>query len=84
MCDYVNRAVTTVLAVACTAVLMTACGQKGPLTLPDKHAAVVTPPQAVPTTATPAVTGTSSVASPVAAPAAAPQQKKNGDDNSQK
>lgn len=41
----------TVLLAACSAALLLACGQKGPLTLPDKSAAVVTTPQA---TATPA------------------------------
>ncbi|HEY8051959.1 MAG: lipoprotein [Steroidobacterales bacterium] len=36
---------------ACTAAVMTGCGQKGPLYLPDKGAAVVTIP---PVTAAPA------------------------------
>jgi predicted small lipoprotein YifL len=39
---------------ACSAALLMACGQKGPLTLPDKSAAVVTTPQATPPPATPA------------------------------
>jgi predicted small lipoprotein YifL len=44
----------TVVLAACSAVVVTACGQKGPLTLPDKSATVVpTPPTSTP--ATPAV-----------------------------
>jgi len=44
----------TVLLAACSAALLLACGQKGPLTLPDKSAAVVTTPQATAPPATPA------------------------------
>lgn len=44
------------LFAACSAALVMACGQKGPLTLPDKSAAVVTTPQAAATPATPAAT----------------------------
>jgi predicted small lipoprotein YifL len=40
------------------AVLVTACGQKGPLTLPEKSAAVVTAPAATPPPATPAAAPT--------------------------
>jgi predicted small lipoprotein YifL len=59
----------TVLFAACSAVLVMACGQKGPLTLPDKSAAVVT---------------TTPATSPPAAPAAAPPDKtKAKDANSQ-
>jgi predicted small lipoprotein YifL len=59
----------TLLFAACSAAVVTACGQKGPLTLPDKSAAVVTTPQAT---------------SPPAAPAAAPPDKtKAKDANSQ-
>ena len=39
---------------ACSAELLMACGQKGPLTLPDKSATVVTTPQATAPPATPA------------------------------
>ena len=46
----------TVLLAACSAALLLACGQKGPLTLPDKSAAVVTTPPATATPATPAAT----------------------------
>jgi predicted small lipoprotein YifL len=52
----------SVLLAACSAVLVMACGQKGPLTLPDKSTAVVTTPQATSTPAAPA-------------PAAAPTDK---------
>jgi predicted small lipoprotein YifL len=44
----------TVLVAACSALLLTACGQKGPLTLPDKNATVVRTPPAASTPATPA------------------------------
>ena len=46
----------TRLIAACSAALLLACGQKGPLTLPDKSAAVVTTPQATATPPTPAAT----------------------------
>lgn len=46
----------TRLIAACSAALLMACGQKGPLTLPDKSAAVVTTPQATATPPTPAAT----------------------------
>ncbi len=49
-----------VLLAACSAALLMGCGQKGPLRLPDKSAAVVTAPQA---------------SSPAATPAAAPPDK---------
>jgi len=48
----------TVLLAACSAVLVMACGQKGPLTLPDKSAAVVTTPPATSTPAAPAAAST--------------------------
>ena len=47
------RRLTAVLA-ACSAVLVTGCGQKGPLRLPDKSAAVVTTSPATSTPAAPA------------------------------
>jgi predicted small lipoprotein YifL len=48
----VRRAASIALLAACTAVALTACGQKGPLTLPDKSATVVTTaPAATPATA---------------------------------
>jgi predicted small lipoprotein YifL len=57
----------TLLFAAGSAAVVTACGQKGPLTLPDKSAAVVTTPQA---------------RSPPAAPAAAqPDKAKDKDKN---
>jgi predicted small lipoprotein YifL len=43
----VVRHAIAVLA-ACTTLVLTGCGQKGPLTLPDKTAAVVTPPAGAP------------------------------------
>ena len=42
----------------CAAVLVTACGQKGPLTLPDRTAAVVTTPPADAPAAAPAASAT--------------------------
>jgi predicted small lipoprotein YifL len=48
----------TLLFAACSAVLVMACGQKGPLTLPDKSAAVVTTPPATSTPAAPAAAST--------------------------
>ncbi|GAC1453225.1 MAG: hypothetical protein PVS2B3_05090 [Steroidobacteraceae bacterium] len=57
------------LVAACTALVMTACGQKGPLYLPDKAAAVVTIP---PVTAAPAP-----ASGPAATPAAAPGKLKD-------
>jgi len=47
------RRLTRLIAAGSAALLM-ACGQKGPLTLPDKSAAVVTTPPATATPATPA------------------------------
>jgi predicted small lipoprotein YifL len=46
----------TLLFAAGSAAVVTACGQKGPLTLPDKSAAVVTTAQATSTPAAPAAT----------------------------
>ena|GEM_PF-3981910 len=46
----------TLLIAAGSAAVVTACGQKGPLTLPDKSAAVVTTPPATSPPATPAAT----------------------------
>ena len=43
------------LLAACTVVVIAGCGQKGPLYLPDKHAAVVTIPPA-PATPAPSTT----------------------------
>ena len=57
------RHLTVVVAIG-AAVLLTACGQKGPLTLPDRTAAVVTTPPA-----------TSPAATPAPAPPAAPADK---------
>jgi predicted small lipoprotein YifL len=62
MCEFVRH--LTVVVASGAAVLLTACGQKGPLTLPDKSAAVVT--------TTPA---TSPPATPPATPPAAPTDK---------
>jgi predicted small lipoprotein YifL len=44
---------TILLLAACSAAVVAACGQKGPLTLPDKSARVVTTPQATAPPATP-------------------------------
>jgi predicted small lipoprotein YifL len=41
----------TALLSAGTAAVVTACGQKGPLTLPDKSAAVLTTPASAPAAA---------------------------------
>ena len=46
------------LLAACSAALLMGCGQKGPLTLPDKSATVVTTPQATAPAATPAAAPT--------------------------
>jgi predicted small lipoprotein YifL len=58
----VRRAASTALLAACTAVALTACGQKGPLTLPDKSATVVT-------------TAPAPAATPATAPAGTPTDK---------
>jgi predicted small lipoprotein YifL len=69
----VRRAIATVLLTACTAVALTACGQKGPLTLPDKSATVVTTAPATPATATPATA--TPKATPATSTTAAPVEK---------
>jgi predicted small lipoprotein YifL len=51
------RHLTVVVAIG-AAVLLTACGQKGPLTLPDRTAAVVTTPPADAPAAAPATSPT--------------------------
>jgi predicted small lipoprotein YifL len=48
----------SVVPALCAAVLVTACGQKGPLTLPDRTAAVVTTPPAESPAAAPAASAT--------------------------
>jgi predicted small lipoprotein YifL len=66
-----RRALTAGLVLA---LLLAACGQKGPLYLPDKKPAAVTPPAAAP------------AAAPAATPAtpapAQPTQKKSDDQDS--
>lgn len=54
--NLVRHALT--LLAACTAVMLTGCGQKGPLTLPDKTAVVVTTPPATSRPAASAATPT--------------------------
>jgi predicted small lipoprotein YifL len=90
--------IVAVLLTAASAALLAGCGQKGPLYLPEKNAAVVTAPAASGASAAPAApaapAGTAAPATPppqsapapgVAAPSApAPQKKQNGDDESQK
>ena len=65
----------TLLALA----LLGGCGQKGPLYLPDKGGAVVTPPPATPGAA-PAPA--QSAPAPQDTPATAPPKKTNKDDDS--
>lgn len=81
-----------VLLTAASAAILAGCGQKGPLYLPEKNAAVVTAPAAPAAPAAPGGTATPATPPPqtapapgVAAPSApAPQKKQNGDDDSQK
>jgi hypothetical protein len=68
-----SSAVAAALLAAAAAGLVSACGQKGPLYLPDKGGAVVTSP--APQSAPPA-------APAPAPPASTPQKKQNGDDDS--
>jgi predicted small lipoprotein YifL len=82
------------LLTVASAAILAGCGQKGPLYLPEKNAAVVTAPAAPAASAAPAAPDTATPATPsqqtapapgVAAPSApAPQKKQNGDDDSQK
>jgi predicted small lipoprotein YifL len=76
----VRRAIATILLVACTAALVTACGQKGPLRLPDKNATVVTTPPATSTTSAPTAPTSTPATSPAAAP---PDKSKDKSDNTQ-
>ena len=74
-------------ALVLAALLLGGCGQKGPLYLPDKNAAVVTPPAppAAPPGASP-VTTTNAPAPQESAPQppqTAPAKKPNKDQNAQ-
>jgi predicted small lipoprotein YifL len=84
----------TVILVVGAALAITACGQKGPLYLPEKSAAVVTgpaaapaAPQSAPAPAPPAPAPAPQTIPAQSAPAqptpatAAPQKKKNGEDS---
>jgi predicted small lipoprotein YifL len=58
------------VVLVCASVVAAGCGQKGPLFLPDKNAAVVTRP------------GNTTPATPPAATPAQPEDKKKDDDQS--
>jgi predicted small lipoprotein YifL len=82
----------TWVLVVCGSVILTGCGQKGPLYLPDKNASVVTrpagstntstTPPAAPGTAAPSTTAPDQPPPPQTPPATTPpKQDKNGDDS---
>jgi predicted small lipoprotein YifL len=72
------------ISIVAGCVLVTGCGQKGPLYLPDKNASVVTRPgNSGATTTAPAAqpAPNSGTAAPAAPTPAKPPQDKNGDDS---
>ncbi len=82
--------VVAVAVAVCAALVFAGCGQKGPLYLPEKAGAVVTPAEAPPPTPTPA--GQPPEPSPVPqpqsspeppSPGTAPPPKKSGTDDDQ-
>ena len=69
-------------AAAAAAILaLGGCGQKGPLYLPEKGAAVVRPPAATPSTAPAASPPGAAPAAGEGSPAAPPEPKKPDDDS---
>jgi predicted small lipoprotein YifL len=68
-------------ALAALAALLAACGQKGALYLPDKNAALVTPPAQAPAAAPATQPGSAPTPQPEATPA--PPKKTDKDDESQ-
>ena len=64
------------MVMLCGGVVVAGCGQKGPLYLPDKNAAVVTRPAG-------AESNSPAPAQPAPAPAQPPQNKDKNDDDSQ-